>query len=331
MTLHKPTNGNIVLTPVQKEIVCGLSGGTMTILITHPLDLIKVRLQLSRSSNTSSYKGIIKNTILNTQQNGSQLKHVVKEAYRGLGINLIGNAVSWGMYFGLYRFYKDIIHDTFVPKNTFDLAQTNFNKDQKMNSFMYLGAAWGAGITTSVLTNPIWVIKTRIMGSTKYDPANYQNYHKIKSTFKDMIHKEGWKSLCKGLVPSILGVSQGAIYFSCYDTLKIRWFHSEGDQVEKKLNALDYITITTLSKMVSVTSVYPLQLIKSNLQYNKDTSLSLAQLLRNIYENQPSIGSSKMSKKSWRHFYKGLNANLIRAVPSTCITFYVYETLKHCI
>ncbi|KAL6948677.1 hypothetical protein ACO0QE_001150 [Hanseniaspora vineae] len=331
MALRNTNKNNTVLTPVQKEIVSGLSGGTMTILITHPLDLIKVRLQLSRSSNTSSYKGIIKNTILNTQQNGSQFKNSVKEAYRGLGINLLGNAVSWGMYFGLYRFYKDLIHDTFVPRNSFDLVQSNFNKDQKMNSLMYLGAAWGAGITTSVLTNPIWVVKTRIMGSTKYDPTNYQNYQKIKSTFKDMIQKEGWKSLTKGLVPSILGVSQGAIYFSCYDTLKIRWFHSEGDLVEKKLTALDYITITTLSKMISVTSVYPLQLIKSNLQYNRDTSLTLIQLLKNIYENRDLGNGSTMSKKSWRHFYKGLNANLIRAVPSTCITFYVYETLKHCI
>lgn len=72
--------------------------------------------------------------------------------------------------------------------------------------------------------------------------------------------------------------------------------------------------------MISVTLVYPFQLLKSNLQSfrAKEQNFKFIPLIKLIITNDGFLG-----------LYKGLSANLVRAIPSTCITFCVYENLKH--
>ncbi|KAH3901323.1 related to Mitochondrial FAD carrier protein FLX1 [Saccharomycodes ludwigii] len=315
----EPSSINYIsLSPVQKEIVSGLFAGTLTILITHPLDLVKLRLQISQEHKVS-YSEIIKSTIISPPNK----TNVIREAYRGLTINLLGNGISWGLYFGLYRYFKDSLHNVYNDPSNSD-NHTTFHKDKNLSASMYLTAAWLSGLTTSILTNPIWVIKTRIM-ATNVNGIN--SYKSILSGCRLIYQNEGWKGFTKGLIPALFGVSQGAIYFSVYDSLKFRIFHDSGDLVEKKLHFWQYLFITSTSKMISVSIAYPFQLLKSNLQNfvdtranNNDTNNSskLLSLIKKIYHNNGIIG-----------FYKGLGANLLRAIPSTCITFYVYESSKH--
>jgi solute carrier family 25 folate transporter 32 len=61
----------------------------------HPLDLLKVRFQVANRSKTVSSVG---KEIL------AGLQSIVKRdgwtgLYRGLGVNTVGNAASWGAYF----------------------------------------------------------------------------------------------------------------------------------------------------------------------------------------------------------------------------------------
>ena len=64
------------LTPIQKEIISGLSAGSLTTLIVHPLDLIKVRLQLLATTTTQQhqkgYTYLINELINNSKKMGSQ-------------------------------------------------------------------------------------------------------------------------------------------------------------------------------------------------------------------------------------------------------------------
>lgn len=48
---------------------------------------------------------------------------------------------------------------------------------------------------------------------------------------------------------------------------------------------------------------------------------------------RPSMGVLGVIKQVWRQegflgFYKGLGPNLLRVVPSTCVTFLVYENVR---
>ncbi|AAS53046.1 AER366Wp [Eremothecium gossypii ATCC 10895] len=287
------------LTSLQREVISGLTAGTITTIASHPLDLLKLRLQLSAGNRANTtYTGLIRD-IFERQQWG-------RELYRGLGVNLLGNSVAWALYFGCYRCAKDI-----ALRHLGNESATGI-MDRRLPAHAYMLAAGSSGIATAVLTNPIWVIKTRIMATSRAGP--------YKSTF-DGVYKlyqtEGVLAFWRGVVPSLLGVSQGAIYFALYDTLKFHYLHSSTDKAERRLSVSEIIGITCISKMISVTSVYPFQLLKSKLQ-DFGAPSGITQLVQTVY-----------SREGIRGFYRGLSANLLRAVPATCITFFVYENIKY--
>lgn len=285
------------LSPFQKEIVAGLTAGSITSLVVHPLDLIKLRLQLlaTNSTNVNNYKLVLKTLLVNDKRGTSvQLQRL----YRGFTINFLGNSLAWGLYFGFYRYSKDMLLEANMINN---------------KSMVYLIAGAASGITTSILTNPIWVIKTRIMSTNK---NSVNSYNSTIAGFKSLIKHEGYKGLWKGLTPAIFGVSQGAMYFMIYDTIKSRLLSREND----KLSNLQTISMTSLSKMLSVSAVYPFQLLKSNLQSFKaaNENYSIFRLISLIYYT-----------KGFKGLYSGLSANLLKAVPSTCVTFCIYENLNY--
>lgn len=288
---------------LQRELISGFSSGVFTILATHPLDVIKLRLQLSRESH-SSYKSIIKQT-LSLPTEGKKNRFL--QFYKGLGINLVGNSTSWGMYFFFYRYYKDLLSPLSSSNST------AYQRDKKMTSFDYLSAAWGAGFTTSFLTMPLWVVKTRVISINNHEKHTISTSY--SKTIKQIYRTEGLKAFFRGLVPSIIGVSQGAIYFSIYDTLKMKMFIHEK---ERSLSAFETISITSISKMIATLLLYPIQTLKTNMQDHGMQNRNMIQTIKTIYNRNLGI----------KHFYKGITANLARSIPATCITFYTYETVK---
>lgn len=304
-------NGTTNVSPLIKEMVSGISSGVLTILITHPLDLVKVRLQLSKEAHMGYRKVINDLLFLPMKQNrGHGTSKIIKGVYKGLAINLLGNSASWGSYFFLYRFYKD----KFSGLSTTELSP--FQRDKMMDGMNYVLAAWCAGFSTTLVTNPIWVLKTRIM-SPNVSNADISQ-HSILKVAKNLYENEGFASFFRGLVPSLIGVSQGAVYFSIYDTLRVNLL-SGTDGSEKKITAVESIFITFVSKIISTSLLYPIQTIKTNMQDHGMLQKGLFETIKNIY-NQNEAGL--------RNLYRGLGANLARSLPATCITFYTYEKLK---
>lgn len=305
------------LTPLQKEIVSGLATGSITTLVVHPLDLIKVRLQLlATSANKLGYAYVINSIVKGGQGRSSQ---VIKEAYRGLGINWFGNASAWALYFGLYRVSKDVAYRLYTSGS--DVGQDELKKDAKLAPWVYLSSGAVSGALTSIATNPIWVVKTRIMSTASQEKNSYKS---TTDGIRRLLREEGARGLWRGLIPSLFGVSQGAIYFMMYDSLKHRFSslsnYDPNVNNDKSLKVTETIVISSLSKLVSVTAVYPFQLLKSNLQSfeAQRKQYTVSKLVRSVFDAEGVLG-----------FYKGLSANLLRAIPSTCITFCVYENLKN--
>jgi solute carrier family 25 folate transporter 32 len=74
----------------------------------HPLDLVKVRFQLSEHPSSSSLKGKERAITSPTPRFGTGVYRALEDAvkvdgwrglYRGLGPNIVGGASSWGLYF----------------------------------------------------------------------------------------------------------------------------------------------------------------------------------------------------------------------------------------
>ncbi|KAJ5972654.1 uncharacterized protein N7479_002572 [Penicillium vulpinum] len=232
--------------------------------------------------------------------------------YRGLTPNLIGNSTSWGLYFLCYSSLKDIIQSH------------REKREQILTSSDYLLASGSAGVITSILTNPIWVIKTRMLSTGSHAPGAYSSF---ASGAKQIYQVEGIPGFYRGLVPALFGVSHGALQFMAYEKLKLFRLRSMNKGsiesghlgAERALGNVDFFAISGLSKVFAGSVTYPYQVIRSRLQTYQ------AHL---IYRGAIDVVSQVWAQEGIRGFYKGLGPNLFRVLPSTWVTFLVYENTK---
>merc|ERR1719400_1965257 len=147
-------------------------------------------------------------------------------------------------------------------------------------------AASFSGVLTLTLTNPVWVVKTRLcLQSARLDPStDVKSNPRLYRGFFDALRKiawyEGLRGLYSGYVPGLFGVSHGAVQFVAYEELKNRYHNYYHQPITTKLGTAEYLTFAAISKLVKLEGV--------------------------------------------KGFYKGLSPNLLRVVPATMITFVVY-------
>ncbi|KAI5301836.1 hypothetical protein KEM56_001307 [Ascosphaera pollenicola] len=319
------------LPPSIVETVAGLTAGTVSTLVLHPLDLIKVRLQVDRlrASHLGNAVHVARDIFANEGR--------IAAFYRGLTPNIIGNSVSWGLYFFWYDKIKDGLHRMRSRDDGDALTATT------LRSMDYFVASGLSGVMTSSLTNPIWVIKTRMLMTGAHAPGAYTSFI---SGVKSIYRQDGLLGFYRGFVPALFGVSHGALQFMAYERLKqfrstSRMSSSSNDDkpdtaaavaaandasssttaptTHKILDNADYLLSSSLSKVFAGSLTYPYQLLRSRLQaYDADkTYRGLVDAIAQIWQ-----------KEHIRGFYKGLVPNLVRVLPSTCLTFLVYENTK---
>ncbi|KAL8658419.1 MAG: hypothetical protein Q9226_001025, partial [Calogaya cf. arnoldii] len=222
--------------------------------------------------------------------------------YRGLSPNLAGNSISWALYFLWYS----------KAKAALKAYHANGNGLSYYDFFLASGIA---GALTAVCTNPIWVIKTRMLSTASHHPGAYRS---IAHGTQQIYRAEGVRGFYRGLIPSLLGVSHGALQFMAYEQFKRYRAFQLGDK-GKRLSTVDYLWLSGASKMFAGSVTYPYQVVRSRLQ---------------MYEAEQTYkGVRDAIAQTWKQeglggFYKGLGPNLVRVLPSTWITFLVYEKTK---
>jgi len=194
-------------------------------------------------------------------------------------------------------------------------ARVSQTGDTELRSSDYFLASGISGILTAVFTNPIWVIKTRMLSTAKNAPGAYTS---IRHGTVELYRTEGLRGFYRGLLPSLFGVSHGAIQFMAYEQLKNRWARSRKGG-KNGLTNMDFLTLSAVSKMFAGSITYPYQVVRARLQtYDAPKRYKGAwDVVKQVFRNEGLIG-----------FYKGLGPNVVRVLPSTCVTFLVYENMK---
>lgn len=289
--------------PSLDHAFAGLGAGVVAVLCMHPLDLLKVRYQIS----TTPPKGSIGKQIwLSLSEIYS--KGGVRGLYRGVGPNIAGNASSWGLYFLFYNMLK-----------------RRKSSGEKLSAGQYLLYSAEASAATAIITNPIWVIKVRMFTTHPSHPTAYRNlWHGLSSTYKS----EGLRGLYKGTSLALFGVGNGALQFMAYEKMKDWGFSQKRKSFAKagkswsteddKLSNTSYTLMSGASKLLALSLTYPYQVIRSRIQNNATAHLypTILVCIRRTYAGEGLKG-----------FYRGLAPTFIRVLPGTCVTFVVYENL----
>ncbi|KAF2238601.1 mitochondrial carrier [Viridothelium virens] len=216
---------------------------------------------------------------------------------------MIGNSVSWALYFLWYGNLKEMLVSL-------------RGENAQLSSSDYFIASGVSGILTAACTNPIWVIKTRMLSTARNAPDAYTG---IMHGARDIWTREGIPGFYRGLIPSLFGVSHGAIQFMAYEQLKNHWAKSRGSKQD--LTNLDYVNLSAMSKAFAGSVTYPYQVLRTRLQIKDEAT--------GTFLNVRGVASQIWKQEGLAGFYRGLGPNIIRVLPSTCVTFLVYENTKH--
>ncbi|KAI5854916.1 mitochondrial carrier domain-containing protein [Tricharina praecox] len=274
---------------VVTDTIAGLCAGACGTVIGHPLDTVKTRLQADSSNQSrrfgASYR-ILKHLYLH------EGKGFFGGLYRGLPVNMVGNASGWALYF---VFYGDI--------------KTRFYGN-KLDSADYFVASSAAGVVTTILTNPLWIIKTRMLANAA-SPSD--KYPSMLIGLKNILAESGVRGLFKGLTPALFAVGHGSVQFTIYERLKEWRLAQKGSE----LGTTDFIMCSGTGKSAAYIFSCPLKVIQTRTQ-NVDKG----------YNGPRDVAIKIWKGEGLRGFYKGLGANVARTLPATCITFLVYEKVK---
>lgn len=153
-------------------------------------------------------------------------------------------------------------------------------------------------------------------------------YASLSAGIRQIYRTEGVKGFYRGLVPSLFGVSHGALQFMAYEQLKRYRARtpltdltgaSTGAYERRELSNVDYLCLSGLSKVFAGCITYPYQLLRSRLQTYDAAG---------TYRGVGDAIAQTWRKEGMAGFYKGLGPNLLRVLPSTWVTFLVYENMK---
>lgn len=261
--------------------------------------------------------------------------------YRGVVPITIGYLPTWAIYFVVYEDVKKLTAAS-------SLADYPF--------FSHMISALSAGSSSTLATNPIWVVKTRLMtqspGHTKYK-GTIDAFHK-------MFVEEGVLSFYAGLGPALLGLLHVAVHFPLYEELK-KLFHVD-ENVPKLQQSPQIVTASVISKICASSITYPHEVIRTRIQIQPtiiESITSASPTSQNpgrapAAPPQPSASSAPSTpqdttflkkrntslmkyhgiiqttktiwrEEGWRAFYSGLGMNMIRTVPASALTLLTYE------
>lgn len=282
------------------DLVAGGVAGLFEALCCHPLDTVKVRMQLYKKSGQKP-PGFVR-TGINIVQ-----KETFMSLYKGLGAVVLGIVPKMGIRFQLYEFYRSLLKDQNGQIST-------------LNTFI---SGVGAGVTEAVvIVNPMEVVKIRLQAQhhSMADPLDVPKYRNALHAAYVIVREEGFSTLYRGVsLTAARQASNQGVNFTVYSKLKE---YLQNYQGLDSLPSWETSLIGLFSGALGPLSNAPLDTIKTRLQ--KSTYASNESGWVRIAK----IGRQLIKEEGVNALYKGITPRIMRVAPGQAVTFTVYEFMK---
>ncbi|PGH02482.1 solute carrier family 25 (mitochondrial citrate transporter), member 1 [Blastomyces parvus] len=292
---------------VATNLIAGGTAGMMEALVCHPLDTVKVRMQLSKRARAPGVKarGFV--------ATGREIvrRETALGLYKGLGAVLSGIVPKMAIRFTSYGWYKQ--------------ALSNKETGQLSGSANML-AGLAAGVTEAVaVVTPMEVIKIRLQAQqhSLADPLDTPKYRSAPHALLTVVREEGFGALYRGV--SLTALRQGtnqAANFTAYTELKALLQKWQPEYSDKELPSYQTMVIGLISGAMGPFSNAPIDTIKTRLQRTP------AQPGQTAISRITAISSEMFKQEGARAFYKGITPRVMRVAPGQAVTFTVYEFIK---
>ncbi|CAA2964921.1 nicotinamide adenine dinucleotide transporter 2, mitochondrial isoform X2 [Olea europaea subsp. europaea] len=290
-----------------KEVIydasAGAAAGAIAATFVCPLDVIKTRLQVCGlpELHPSQRGSVLLTSLQNIVRNEG-----VRGLYRGLSPTLAALLPNWAVYFTVYGHLRGLL-------------RSHEDENDQLSFGSNIIAASGAGAATSIATNPLWVVKTRLQ--TQGMRQGVVPYKSIFSALRRIAREEGIRGWYSGLLPSLAGISHVAIQFPAYEKMKY-YLAKQENKSTNELSPWKVAIASSFAKVIASVSTYPHEVVRSRLQEQGQMRNSGLQ-----YDGVLDCIKKVFEKEGPTGFYRGCATNLLRTTPSAVITFTSYEMI----
>ncbi|PON63463.1 Mitochondrial brown fat uncoupling protein [Parasponia andersonii] len=176
-----PVSGSM---PLAQKIAAGLVAGGIGAAIGNPADVAMVRMQADGrlpAAQRRNYKGVVDAIARMSRQEG------VASLWRGSGLTVNRAMIVTASQLASYDQFKEMILEKGVMADGLGTHVT---------------ASFAAGFVAAVASNPVDVIKTRVM-NMKVEPGEVPPYSGALDCALKTVRAEGPMALYKGFIPTI--------------------------------------------------------------------------------------------------------------------------------
>ncbi|KAL0076048.1 mitochondrial carrier domain-containing protein [Phycomyces blakesleeanus] len=279
-----------------QDLIAGTAGGWAQVVVGHPFDTLKVRLQTQPSPPI--YKNAMDCFRSLVKQEGP------KGLYRGVASPLAGIGFCNAVVFMCNGEFRRMLQG---------------NDPNKTLSLLEIGIAGSmAGTVMAFFNCPIELLKVKLQTQ---DPRGVVNaMGKLEAPYKGVIdcgirtvREHGAKGIYRGLGITLLRDSPSyGFYFVTYEGLK-RVFKSLKSDPNAELSTTDLLVAGGLAGFGAWIPAYPQDVLKSRIQ-NEAKSQTIVQAFRNV-----------MKQSGFKAFFNGVGPTMARAFPANAATFFAYE------
>lgn len=296
-----PQNDNVA------HALAGAGGGILSMALTYPLITLSTRAQVESKRAETTFLSAIQNIVA---------REGVSGLYSGLSSALFGISVTNFVYYYWYEWTRAFFEAA---------AEKAGRASKKLTTVESMIAGAIAGSATVILTNPIWVINTR-MTTRKSDSdtavlkegddveaqKKKQKKPTTLGTLLALLQREGPQALFAGVVPALVLVINPILQYTLFEQMK--------NTVEKKRRITPGVAFVlgALGKLFATSVTYPYITVKSQMhvQSGADKKEGVTEALRRVVREEGYAG-----------LYKGIGPKVTQSVVTAACLFAFKDVL----
>ncbi|CZS99858.1 hypothetical protein WAI453_003512 [Rhynchosporium graminicola] len=280
----------------------GAGGGILSMALTYPLVTLSTRAQVESKRADSDFLNAVKRIV---QREG------ITGLYAGLDSALFGISVTNFVYYYWYEWTRSGFEKAAIKAGRASKRLTTIES-------MIAGAI--AGSATVLLTNPIWVVNTRMTTRKQNRETDEGLLPGSKArrqpttigTLLALVKEEGPLALFSGVAPALVLVINPILQYTIFEQLR--------NAIEKKRRITPTIAflLGALGKLFATSITYPYITVKSRMHVaGRDGGKeSMAQVLRRIIKDEGCSG-----------LYKGIGPKVSQSVLTAAFLFAFKDVL----
>ena len=231
--------------------------------------------------------------------------------WRGLPPTLVGIIPARSAYFYAYQRTKKLLSPK-LPEGSPGNA---------------LVAGFMAGVVGNTLTNPIWMVRTRMQLMIDHT-AGQKQYAGYMDAVSTIFKEEGLGGFYKGISASYWGCAEGAVQFIIYEQVKGRLIDrnnksraEQGLKPTEELSKATYFWAAAASKAIAAVATYPHEVARTRMREQARQGLFK-------YKGMWQTLGLMAKEEGAKSLYSGMAVHLTKVVPNSALMFLTYEVVR---